>query len=133
MCKWLSASLLGFSLVLCLALWACYLIRSEHCAALTLWPAWFWVGPGLVLTVLARRGGLWPTAVICGPWVVFLVTCAEEPKVLLTALRRWPNPEWQRARAQGKAIRVISLNCAGGSEQAAAEVLKYQPDIVLLQ
>jgi vancomycin resistance protein VanJ len=44
-----------------------------------------------------------------------------------------PALEWQAARARGQALRVVSLNCAGGSAEAAAEVAAYRPDIVLLQ
>ena len=131
---WLPRMVLFLSAAACLALWTCYLARPEAFVALTMWPAWFWGVPGLAVTVLTLRvGGRRAGALVLGLWLVFLGTCAEEPKALLTLFRRWPTPEWKRAHAEGRAIRVACLNCAGGSEQAAAEVVPYRPDIVLLQ
>ncbi len=39
----------------------------------------------------------------------------------------------QAELANGKMVRVVSLNCAGGNEKAAMEVADYHPDIVLFE
>jgi endonuclease/exonuclease/phosphatase (EEP) superfamily protein YafD len=65
-------------------------------------------------------------------WLAYLLAFAEEPHSL-TRLGPWPDPQWKKAVKAGRAIRVISLNCAGGSAEAALETVRYKPDIVLLQ
>jgi len=61
-------------------------------------------------------------------WLCYLLVFGQEPRSLARAL--WaPSSE----KAGGYAIRVISLNCAGGDASAAAEVAPYHPDILLLQ
>ncbi len=115
------------------ALTVCYLFRPDSFAAVTVWPAWMWPILGFVFTLAAfskkTRRAVW---LLCGAWAVFLLGFAEEPKSLVR-FGAWPNSEWERARAAGRALRVVSLNCAGGSKQAAGEVALYRPDIVLLQ
>ena len=44
-----------------------------------------------------------------------------------------PSSSWEAARRRGDAVRVVSINCAAGDKRAAAEVIPYHPDIVLLQ
>jgi endonuclease/exonuclease/phosphatase (EEP) superfamily protein YafD len=62
-----------------------------------------------------------------GLWLLFLLGFAEEPWSLL----RGTIPA--RHESPTRVIRIVSLNCAGGSLEAAREVKRYQPDIVLLQ
>jgi endonuclease/exonuclease/phosphatase (EEP) superfamily protein YafD len=65
-------------------------------------------------------------------WFVYAAVFVEEI-TSLTRWRRWPSAEQQTARPNNTALRVVSLNCAGGDSKAAEEVARYHPDIVLLQ
>ncbi|MBI3946045.1 MAG: endonuclease/exonuclease/phosphatase family protein [Armatimonadetes bacterium] len=127
----LRLSLLSLSLALCAALAACYALRPDACAAVTLFPVWAWLAPGLVLAWAGwgraqRRFG----ALVLLAWLGYLVAFAEEPRSLV---RGWLRGDAQGASRAAATIRVVSLNCAGGSEVAAAEVAGAYPDIVLLQ
>jgi len=123
---------LGLSGLLWLVVAWSYWKRPDLCAALTIWPAWFWLGPGLFLGLLGwSRRRKWLGAVVLAAWLVFLLVFVEEPRSLVR-LGRWPSQEWESARLRGRALRVVSLNCAG-EEKAAVEVAQYHPDIVLLQ
>ena len=128
------ANLISFACVcmsalLCLLLCVCYALRPDVCAAVTVFPVWAWLVPGLALASpaisLRRRRMALVLAVL---WLCYLVVFAEEARSLARALRA---PSADKAGAH--AIRVISLNCAGGDPSAAAEVVPYHPDIVLLQ
>ncbi|MHB0914041.1 MAG: endonuclease/exonuclease/phosphatase family protein [Armatimonadota bacterium] len=112
-------------LVLSVLLWAfisyCYWRRPDACVAVTLWPAWVWFLPGVLLGMFGgRRVGL----VLLAAWVLLVGAFSEEPWSLLRALH---------GPTQGCGLRVVTLNCAGGSAEAASEVSACRPDIVLLQ
>jgi endonuclease/exonuclease/phosphatase (EEP) superfamily protein YafD len=129
----LKVASLSLSALLCVALALCYGTRSDRCAAVTILPTWAWIAPGLVLATLAWSRRTRRAVVAVGLlWIVYLLAFAEEAGSLVR-LRAWPAAEWQAARARGRALRVVSLNCAGGSAEAAGEVATYQPDLVLLQ
>jgi len=124
--------MLGLSLLLCLGLSICYLARPDACAAVTIFPVWAWLAPGLFLAALGwgyrtRRAAILVALI----WLAYVAAFGDEPKTLLRA-RQWPAPNWESAREQGRALRVVSLN-ARGSKAAASEVAQYHPDIVLLQ
>ena len=65
-------------------------------------------------------------------WLALTVAFAEEPKSLI---RGWifSTENRETSSQQEKILRVVSLNCAGGNLKAAEEVMRYEPDIVLLQ
>jgi hypothetical protein len=147
----LRLSLLGLSFVFGLFLAFCYARRPDACAAVTVWPVWSWVAPGLLPAALAcigasrkakgereqndaakpKRGRARPLKLAALFWLLFVLIFAEEPKSLL----RWNSgvAGWEAARREGKAIRVVSINCAWGQKAAALEAAPFQPDIVLLQ
>lgn len=126
-------ALLAASGVCCLALTALYALRPGPAEALTFAPAWVWAIPGLLLAGLGvSRATRRAAGEALALWVVFLLVTTEGVATLLP-VRSWPSARWQAARAQGNALRVVSLNCAGGSTEAANEVAAYEPDIVLLQ
>ncbi len=115
---------LGLSGVLGAALAHGYFWRADWCVALTVWPAWVWVIPGLVLAGLGcSRATRIISALLGGAWLVFLGMFAEDPKSLLRG--------WFSAPTRGE-LRIVSLNCAGNA-QAAAEAMALDPDVVLLQ
>jgi vancomycin resistance protein VanJ len=125
--------LLGLSVALCLAASLCYALRPDACAAVTVLPSWVWPLPGLLLAGLGgSRTGKRPAAAVGVLWLLYLLLFMDEWPSLVRP-RSWPAPAWQAAREHGKALRVVSLNCAGGSIEAAAEVVSYRPDLVLLQ
>ena len=120
------------SALLWMVLSFCYHLRPDFCTAVTFWPPWLWGGVGLGITILAyRKSSKRLTFAIVLLWLIFVAVFAEEPKSLIR-FQSGPISQWQAARREGLALRVISLNCAGSSK-AAAEVLSYDPDIVLLQ
>ncbi|MCH8274654.1 MAG: endonuclease/exonuclease/phosphatase family protein [Armatimonadetes bacterium] len=128
--RWAS---LALSALLCGALSVLYILRPDGFAAITINPVWVWLAPGLFLILLGwrmstKRIGL----VVFLMWVLFIGLLGDEPRSLIRS-GTWPDPEWRDARASGRALRVVSLNCAAGSAEAAAEVISYEPDIVLLQ
>ena len=130
---WARWAALGLSALLCAAVSFCYYARPDSCAAVTSWPAWLWLAPGLVLTGFgwSRRGIRLFLAVVF-LWIVYLGAFADEARGLVR-VRHWPAPGGREAVERGSALRVISINCSGGNIQAAAEAAPCQPDIVLLQ
>ena len=121
------------SVFLVLLLSYCYFIRPDFFAAITVFPTWMWFIPGLALTAFLWSKNKKRIFVLnISLWLLFLLVCAEEPTSLLRSL----SPaaiKTQPAVKPPNTLRVVSLNCAGGSEEAADEVTQYNPDIVLLQ
>ena len=111
----------------------CYGGRFDACAAITVFPAWIWLAPGLTLAILGwRRRGNRVVAAVSASWLLFLLAFAEEPWSLLR-LATPPDSSWRERLGRGEALRVVTLNCDIGNLGAAAEVAAYHPDIVLLQ
>ena len=127
------AAMIGLSASLCLALSICYALRPDACAAVTLWPPWLWLVPGLIILLLGHQRR-YRRAALCAAtlWLAYLLIFSEEPRTMLR-FGGLSDADFAQARQRGEALRIISLNCAGGSAEAAAEVEPYDPDIVLLQ
>jgi endonuclease/exonuclease/phosphatase (EEP) superfamily protein YafD len=123
----------ALSAALCITLTIYYLFRPDLCAAVTVFPVWFWLFPGLLLLAVGyhRAHRRWFAAALC-LWLFYLTLLAEEPKSLIRSLGP-VSSDWEAARQRGEGMRVVSLNCAGGSPEAALEIAAYNPDIVLLQ
>jgi endonuclease/exonuclease/phosphatase (EEP) superfamily protein YafD len=132
--RWRGQSgLLGLSAALWLAVSLCYALRPDAWAAVTVLPAWVWLPPGVLLAGLGWcRAGKRFAAVVGLLWLLYLLFLVDEWRSLVR-LRPWPAPDGAAARQRGEALRVVSLNCAGGSMEAAAEVAAHEPDLVLLQ
>jgi endonuclease/exonuclease/phosphatase (EEP) superfamily protein YafD len=106
--------------------------RPDATAAVTVWPAWAWWVVGLLIAAAGlRRRTRRAFAGVGLLWMAFLLVHAEEPWSLPRSTA--PTGRWLDAQNQRRAIRVVSLNCAGGIKAAAMETARYQPDIVLLQ
>ncbi len=124
---------LAASALSCAALTVCYWQQPDWLAPVTLVPAWCWLVPAIILTGLGfhrrhHRGCL----AVLALWTGFAVLFVEEARSVARLAR--PRPAgWQQARTQGRAVRVVSLNCFAANARAAAEVAAYEPDIVLFQ
>jgi hypothetical protein len=130
---WFQWVVLGSSALLCLTASIAYWFQPDSWAALLLCPRWLWLVFGLALALLGwtrRRKMAASAAAIL--WVAYAVVFVEEV-TSLARLQQWPLPEWEAGRESGTAIRVVSLNCSGGDEDAAVEVSKFKPDVVLFQ
>ena len=118
-----STVLMWLSFVLCAALWLCYALQPDPLATVTFWPAYIWALPGVALVIpMMRRRSLRVRALLILPWVLFVLVNREE----FSLSRYIGSPQHQ-------GIRIVSLNCAGGSMAAAREAFKSRPDIFLLQ
>jgi hypothetical protein len=122
------------SVATCVFLVALYTLRPPGWDPITIWPFVFWAWPGVVfglasLSRAAKRRSLLVAAV----WVIALLAIPEEPRALLRSVGHSGEEAWRAARAEGRALRVASLNCGAGSVGAARELLAHDPDIVLLQ
>ena len=110
-----------------------YYWQPDWLTAFTIWPAWFWFSAGVALALAGysrpTRKLILSAALLWGG-VGYLLR-AEAVAVLRS--RAWPVSKWEDARRQGAGLRVVTLNCAGGSLAAAQEAGAYHADIVLLQ
>lgn len=113
------------SLALCAALAVVYALRPDGAAAVTVFPVWAWLLPGLLVAAAGWTKPRWALLAALA-WVLYLGALAEEPGSLWRGRTTAPVP------GPG-GLRVVTLNCAGGSEAAAGEVVAYHPDVVLLQ
>jgi vancomycin resistance protein VanJ len=103
--------------------------RFDAVAAITVFPIWVWLVPGLILasTGFKQKRRRW-MVVVGSCWVVFLLGFAEEPWSLL---RLATTPD---SSGPGETpLRVVSLNCDIGNRNALAEVEAVGADVVLLQ
>ena len=124
---------LTVSALLCVCVAHCYFWRGDAYAAVTVWPVWTWALPGLLLAGIGwRQSHKWAAMSVIALWLIYLAFFTEEMRSL-AHWRHWPSQEWQAARQRGEAVRIVSINCAGGNPKAAAEIKAYEPDIVLLQ
>ena len=107
---------------------ALFAVRPIGAAVLTQFPLWMWSVPGSLLALLGlgRRRGRHRRAVLAAlaGWFAILLALAEEPVSLARSLV----PD-----SASSALRVVTLNAAGGSPEAANEVVAWKPEIVLLQ
>jgi vancomycin resistance protein VanJ len=124
----------ALSILLALGLSACYAGRFDGCAAITVFPPWAWLVPGLGLAAggLRRRGNR-RVATVASGWILFLLIFAEEPWSLLRLAVPYGSTWRGEAGVEGEALRVVSLNCDIGNPAAAEEVRGVDPDVILLQ
>lgn len=107
--------------------------RPDTLAAVTVVPVWAWFLFGALLSVVAgRAGGGRLLAAGLSVWLLFLVLYAPEVRSLL----RFPvdsEAEWEAAKEEAAAVRVVTLNCWVGNRGALAEALSQGADVVMVQ
>lgn len=131
--KYIQKTILTFSILLLSGISVCYYTKPDHFAIVTFFSPLFWFIPGVILAILGwDHSKKYTSITIVLLWVLFLAVFAEGVHGIFR-FRIWPNPKWEIAREKGKALRIISLNCGGGKIEAAKEIIKYAPDIILLQ
>ena len=127
----------GFALLLAsAALWIVTTIFFvgvwDHVAAITTFPQWTWATAGILSAAIAcrllrpRNRSPFFLMVL---WLLTTVYFADNVVPFMRGLLHGAVPP---PTAPPGTIRVISLNCAT-SRSAAQEVMRFQPDIVLLQ
>jgi endonuclease/exonuclease/phosphatase family metal-dependent hydrolase len=114
----------------CVLLMLCYAIRPDSFTALTVFPVWTWLVPGLFLLRLAwfrssTRGYKLGMAAVGLLWLAYILTFTEELRSVTRSL-------WPEQSRPGSALRVVSLNSELGLGNAS-DLKGYMPDIVLLQ
>ena len=131
------ARLVGWILLLGSALlWVfitvCFVGTWDHVAVVTTFPYWAWAFLGVLCAMLAgwlmRPLLRWPWAML-GLW---LLATAYSSDNLLPVLRGLIHGSHPVMPAPTNTLRVVTLNCASSAD-AAGEVMKFHPDILLLQ
>src|SRR5947208_3660252 len=79
--------MLSLSAALCAVASLCCGLRPDAFAAVTIFPAWIWIVPGLLLAALGlSRKRKRPALGVGLLWLLFLVLFAEEPASLARAV-----------------------------------------------
>ncbi len=115
-----------------MAIMAVYRWRLDALAAVTVYPPWVWLLPGVVLWLAAWRLKRRYPLVGAAAWLLFLATTVDSPTQLMRGITRFdpennPPSQWLERRC-----RTITLNC-GGIGLDADELSPLRPDLVLLQ
>lgn len=126
---WFQAIVPGGSVVLCCLVAFIFWFQPDYCAALLVLPRWMWLAPGLALALLGwTRDRKWMFGIAVVLWLLYAALFTLE---LRSLFRFWRGSKSDST--SGTALRVISLNCNGGNEDAAAEVSNYLPDLALFE
>ena len=127
---WFQAVVPGSSIALCLAAALVFWIQPNAFAAVLVLPRWLWIFPGVLLAALGwtRERKRFAIAAL-SLWFLYAIFFMQE----WHSFFRVGTASVQTVSENGKMVRVVSLNCAGGNEKAAEEVADYHPDIVLFE
>jgi hypothetical protein len=126
---------LGLSTLVCLLLFMAYALRPDIAAAVTVFPVWVWVLPGLATQRLCwQRAATRPYKLVLifglALWLGLVAVFSEE-------IWSVPRGLWDRSPVaprtdRANTLRVVTLNTALNAT-AAATLAGYEPDIVCLQ
>jgi hypothetical protein len=126
---WFQAIIPGGSVALCAVVAFIFWLQPDCCAAMLVLPRWMWIVPGLLLALPGwTRKRKRMVGIAATLWFSYAVFFTQEFRSLV----RFGN----RSISQNSdpiALRVISLNCNGGDEGAAAEVGAFHPDLALFE
>jgi len=110
----------------------CERFQPDAFAAATAIPPWCWLvafmGIGSLGLAAANR---WEWIIAGALLLLFLVFSVEQSRTLSRSA--WDSVFNSTKGAQRRHLRVVTVNCNLGSRQAAGEVARFDPDIVLLQ
>ena len=127
--KWFQAIVLGCSVLLCCAVAIIFWLQPDYFAAMLVLPRWMWIAPGLLLALLGwTRTRKRMVGIAVALWFLHAALFTQEFRSLFR-FGHGSTPE----NNSDAALRVISLNCNGGNEDAAAEVSNYHPDLALFE
>ncbi len=102
-----------------------YATKPDALWALAILPVWTWSGIAwLVLIVTLRRKNWKRKAVWAGLWLIPVLIFSQEWISIGRGLF---------SGTPAHSLRVVSLNCLGGSFESAKEVAPFKPDIMLFQ
>jgi vancomycin resistance protein VanJ len=125
-------ALMTFSASLWLITTICYFGVWDQVAAITVFPQWSWAIIGILTAAVAWRL-LRPITqipfLLFGLWLLATLYFADNLVPVLRGIVHGGSPS---SRPREETFRVVTLNCAS-SPEAAREVMKFHPDIVLLQ
>ena len=121
-----------FSALLWVATTICFLGTWDHVAAITVFPQWSWAVGGILTAAVAFRLLRSESRLPLFTMLLWLLSCFYFADNLLPVVRGVLHGAAPKGRAQNSTFRIVTLNCAS-SPLAAREVMKFQPDIVLLQ
>ena len=105
-----------------------YGLRPDVLSALTILPAWAWLGLALPGIPFLRRRHLAHSVLFLAAWMAFAGLHVEE---IRSVPRGWISPI--RERKPPEALRLVSFNCGGGQPAALLELEGLDADIVFLQ
>ena len=111
-----------------------YLSQPEWSAAILLIPGWMWLFPGLIaaswfmFTPLANKKKA--RSQCFASLLLFMVVAVPEPVSLVLG---WGRQAYSMVKAPTHSVEIVSINCAGGSQDAARYALLRSPEILLLQ
>ena len=128
--------LIGLSLALHALFVLVYGLGPDRLAMLALVPRWAWAAAGVVCAVAASWFRRSPAAlVLCVLWGVTLLSGENERRAATGWLYAAPAPEPREGvvGTESLRLRVISFNTDHFQREAADEVLRWHPDIVLFQ
>lgn len=113
----------------------CFAQQPDRFAAFTLMPIWLWGGTGLMLAVVAFLLLRTPLAmVMTAVWAITMILGADEARVLANFGKSAPLPGPAASDHGKQVLRVLTLNCSFFHHgNPAADIAKWQPDVVLLQ
>lgn len=110
------------SVVLLLLVSLLYTFPLDNTFALWVWPAFVFAIPGLMFSLFVKK---WKVFLIAG-WVLFSFAHVTETRTMFRA-------GYFSDLYHSKGIGVATLNCAGGSTEAAMEALETWANLILLQ
>lgn len=113
-------------LAMLVGLAALYRVESDLLAPVRMYPYWCWAAlvPLVSVPLRPKKSGRAFLAILVA-FIGGTLLLSEEPYYLLASGR--PQTEG------GRSLRIISINCAGGSTNPVAEALAKDPDVLLLQ
>ena len=100
-----------------------YLLPTDALYALTIWPPFVWAVAGSLLALTVIRSRKRFAVAMMAAWLGFFLAFGDEKNWVMNRVSPVSDPD----------LVVITLNCAGGSSQAAEEAFALAPDILLLQ